>query len=79
MSEYIFEIDTPAGFNEKTGEIVLAPKYVGEIIRCEDCKYFDKKSIFYDFDGTKLYRCNRNKYWFLPNDFCSKSKRKDIR
>ena len=46
-------IDCEAGFNEKTSEIVLIPKYVGEIIKCKDCKYFDKKGIVYTFDGTK--------------------------
>ena len=41
MSEYIFEIND-ALFDEKTGKMVMKPKVNGELIRCRDCKKWEK-------------------------------------
>lgn len=50
---------------------------VVEVIRCKDCKYFNKKDVAYNVDDTELYRCKKNEWWFSPNDFCSKGERKE--
>lgn len=40
MAEVIFEIND-ALHNEETDEYVIKPKYIGELVRCGDCKCFD--------------------------------------
>lgn len=39
MAEYIFRING-ALYNEETGEAVMKPELVGELIRCKDCKHW---------------------------------------
>lgn len=40
MSDYIFRIDG-ALYKEETGETVMKPKLIGELIRCKNCKHRD--------------------------------------
>lgn len=47
-----------------------------QVVRCEKCKYFNKKYIAYNVDNIEIYWCNKNEWWFSPNDFCSKGKRR---
>lgn len=39
MPEYIFDINE-ALYNEKTGEAVMKPEIIGELIRCKDCVHY---------------------------------------
>lgn len=41
MAEYIFEINEVL-FNEKTGKGVMKPKVKGKLIRCKDCKHWER-------------------------------------
>lgn len=40
MADYIFRIDG-ALYNDETGEAVMKPELVGELIRCKDCGHWD--------------------------------------
>lgn len=40
-SEYIFEIND-ALYDHETGNVCMKPKIVGKLIRCKDCKHWEK-------------------------------------
>ena len=40
-SEYIFEIND-ALYDHETGNVCMMPKFVGKLIRCKDCKHWEK-------------------------------------
>lgn len=53
MVEFIMEFDD-AIYDEKTGMSVFKPRVVGELIRCKDCKFWEKARA-YDFDANLHY------------------------
>lgn len=67
MSEYIFEIDG-ALFNEETGEAVMKPKFVGRLIRCKDCKYWESDYGYCHEQGVEGLK---------PDDYCSYAERQE--
>lgn len=67
MNEFIFKIDGVL-YNEDIGEMCMKPEYVGELVRCKDCKWFGKAGcairIVDESDKPK------------ENDYCSFGERK---
>lgn len=79
MSEYIFEIDG-ALFNEKTGEAVMKPKFVGRLTRCKDCKHFHY-DMPYVIQGIPVLGHEVCDFWgdgckTSENGFCSNVERR---
>ena len=65
MAEYIFKIEE-AVYNEETGEAVMKPKCIGELIHCKDCVFWDESHCWFHTDEWQ---------WF-PDDYCSYAERK---
>lgn len=72
--EYIIKISDGL-YDDQTGMIVFKPEIIGELIRCENCRYWKDShdyecphhtsgDPYIDDDGE-------------PNDYCSSGKRKD--
>ena len=66
MAEYIFRIDGVL-YNEETSEAVMKPELVGELIRCEDCKWWGRKDTYKD--GTEMTVCKKGRS-VIPEGFC---------
>ena len=68
MSEYIFRIDGVL-YDGETGEALMKPTPIGEIVRCKDCKWFGKIGcaikVVDETDKPK------------ENDFCSFAERRN--
>ena len=74
MAEYIFRIDD-ALYNEETGEAVMKPEVVGELIRCKDCRFF-KHSIPCTgghYNGCEMWLDDGNEIRVMTDDYCSKA------
>ena len=77
MKEYIFKIDGIL-FNEETGEGVMKPEVMGELIRCKDCKHCYESKVL-------ICGCPKVSYWcegkrnlrVEPDDYCSWAERKE--
>lgn len=67
IAEYIFNIDQVL-YDDDTKSLVAKPEYVGELIRCRDCKHWMEL----------LPKCNKTgKFGYGVDDYCSKAERRD--
>ena len=70
MREYIYEIDATCDL--KTGEVRFIPGVKGELVRCQDCEWYqpwgDDKICMYELP---LYVKPK------PDDYCSKARRRE--
>ena len=79
MAEYIIKLNE-AFYNDETGETVFKPNFVGQVIRCGDCKYYitDNKNIF-----KGCCKFHHDLYGFPMekklDDFCSNAERREIK
>lgn len=69
MKEYIFEIKYEL-YNEDTGEVTMLPKHVGELIRCNDCRFYNEENL------QCMIHMNDETEWY-DNDYCSFAERKE--
>lgn len=78
MAEFIFEIDDVL-YDEKTGQGVMKPEYIGKLTRCKDCKYHHE--AHYEEDGEDpilKHKCKLLKgYQFSENHYCGFGERKE--
>lgn len=75
MADYIFRIDG-ALYNEETGEAVMKPELVGELIRCKDCKYSDIFPL--DSDADMPMKCLGIRYGGVyPHWYCEHAERRE--
>lgn len=66
MAEYIFNIDQVL-YDDDTKSLVAKPEYVGELIRCKDCRWGRKTcgniECFVDGNIPEYHGYE----WFCPN------------
>ena len=57
MAEFIFKIDDVL-YDEKTGQGVMKPEYIGKLTRCKDCKHWARNDgMFKNIDGRQWHHC----------------------
>ena len=69
MSEYIVR-ETDCGLATKQ-------EIVGELVRCEDCKWYDMSKCMVTTEMGHHYVCRVHSYRPVPEDYCSQGERKD--
>ena len=80
MSEYIFRIDGVL-YDEETGEAVMKPMPIGEIVRCKDCEYRKVFEYHYKDIGYCVTECTRGNDGVIEtcgdSGYCSLAERKE--
>ena len=67
MKEYIMQFSEGL-LNEETGEVVLKPTMVGELIRCKDCEHYKEKEW--------KCRIHTENNWY-PECYCDSGEKKN--
>lgn len=63
-------------YNEKTGEVCMQARFIQELVRCKDCKWFDISEP----SGTVEpigYKCKRRQIFVDSDDFCKRGERRE--
>ena len=68
MKEYIIRIP------EENAGSVINGEYIGEIVRCKDCKYYEETKPFSVIMTVCKYGDHTE--WTEPNGYCHRAKRK---
>lgn len=80
MSEYIFRIDGVL-YDGETGEAVMKPTPIAEIVRCKDCEYRKVFEYRYKDIGYCITECTRGNEGVIEtcgdSGYCSLAERKE--
>ena len=70
MDEHIIKVHISENKEQTVGSFVIGG-YVGELVRCRDCKYFGNKVRVGD-----TFVCNKHGIYVPKDGFCSEGKTK---
>ena len=71
MAEFIFEIDG-AQYNEDTGEVAVKAKAKEELVRCKECRYWERQEPYATIGKCSIWKSGRR-----STDFCSEGRKKE--
>lgn len=73
MSEERIAIIDGCLYNEKTGEVCMQARFVQKLVRCVDCKFWDRTNMVKDIGFPDLARCLKghkdypDEFWYCAD------------
>ncbi len=76
MSEERIAIIDGCLYNEKTGEVCMQARFVQKLVRCADCKWFDRGEPSGTVEPIE-FRCKHGRRFVEADNFCKYGERRE--